>query len=198
MKNTLVGIAIGIATALLVWLLFLRTPLSGPDMLLLDQARERSARLEKIQLTARGESIRGEGWSHSRPEQAQIPESVAEGALKRSDDGSRIGLAIGSGPGSALTEVWMDRASPHEGNLFRVHVDRSGNPVTRTLVDELISSGRLSAEDTTEIRAALGNRLVVIGMYDRLWSREAVEDQAYACWECAGVTVCGSTPRCRR
>ena len=66
--------------------------------------------------------------------------------------------------------VSMDLASFDEGRLFRIHVDRP------------------QPGDCPKI--------LVMGMYDRLWSKGAVDGQRYACKDCGDIMVCGANPQC--
>jgi hypothetical protein len=136
----------------------------------LRNANARASRIDTLVVTKRGNRLHGDRWASSDVAQTKVPGEVVDAVVQR--EGNRVKLNVGAHPDS-LTEVSMDASSPHEGQLFRIHVDRPG----KGMDDE-------------------SDRIIVIGFYDRLWSAAAVDSQAVNCYECNGMTVCGSKPRC--
>jgi hypothetical protein len=166
--------------------------LSLQDRTLLDEAKVRAARTETLYLTARGEGLAGQGWEHDSVAQARVAPEVAASALDTSEAG-RIGIRVRV-PGDSLVRASMDIESVDEGRLFRVHVDCPTSP--RSVADR--QAEVLGKSDQRTPGADTCDRVLIIGLYDGLWSEKAIDGQAYACRECRnGSTVCGSNPSCK-
>ncbi len=151
---------------------------------LLQDAQERTSRLDTLYLTARGPGISGDGWESMDTLQVRIGQAQAEEAYERADGRVCINVDVGSG----MTKVCLDTESDHEGKLFRIHTDSWSVP------------GRAASGapvDSLEVRQSAGCiRGVVIGFYSWLWSDGAVNDQRYKCIVCGEILVCGSNPSC--
>lgn len=82
---------------------------------------------------------------------------------------------VGNYPPPYQKEIVLDRCTDHEGFLRRIHVDGPDKGAGNTTGQPAVS---------------------VTGIYDRLMSRSAVLDQAYACRICDRVKVCGPGSEC--
>ena len=170
-KTLLFGLTIAAGLAAMAWTRASATeesPRPEEASELLDEFQERVARLDTLYVTARGPDLRFAGWeSPPDGEQARVPQDTVDKVLEIRDRRTAH-LTIGG-----YDQVSMDLASYDEGRLFRIHVDRP-------------DSGDVDDCGT----------ILVIGIYDRLWSKGAVDDQRYACKECESIIVCGANPQC--
>jgi len=128
----------------------------------------------QIKVTARGRGIEAADatgapiWAHDSTAQSQIE---APGLIRDADKfPGKIGLNIGDFRGHRT--VAIDSTATDEGDLVRIHVDRPGE-----------GNGH-------------SGQLVVVAIYDSLFSAQAINGQAYGCRKCGRVTVCGVNPEC--
>ena len=146
-----------------------------PDSIF-QKAQERQERIDGgpyMTVIGRGLNI-GEFVSSER--QMRVPDTLFQSISEVRDDRITLSLPLGIDGRDvrmSMDTVSVEEGAVEEGKLFRVHV-------------AMLPPGEPDC----------GMVAIVMGFYDAMWSRAAVENQALPCIRCGRVWVCGSNPTC--
>lgn len=182
MKKVSVGLwtsVIGVGAVALAVATCAQQALLPQDEALLQQARVRAERLDTLYVTTRGRGIQLDGFASEDTVQSRVPQDLADRIVQRKDATDRVSLSL-SIDGGPRWQMSMDAESPDEGRLFRLHIDRP-------------DAGQCSVEPA---KGQCVIKAIVIGYYDGLWTRGAVDEQKVKCIPCGEIQVCGSDPGC--